>query len=327
MAESPRLSVALVEPTTLLGRELRRVLPESGLLVSDPVLLDQDERAGTLTAYDDEPILVQAVSDAALAGVDVAFFCGRSPLLATWQPMLEKGTVLAVDLAGDGGEAALVVAGVNDAPLHGQRVLRSPSPPGLLLARVLGAVRDVGRARAEVVVFLPAASADLAGVEELHAQTLGILNVSSVPQEVFARQLAFNLYPADDDAVAGKRLVAEVKAVLGDAAPEMQATLVRVPLFLGLTALVLLDFAVTPEVGAVERALAATSGLKLVASGPAPSPLEQAESESDDALVSVLPDQGGQVRLWCVADYPRLIVRNALDVVGALVARGEVPIT
>ena len=34
------------------------------------------------------------------------------------------------------------------------------------------------------------------GVEELAAQTMSVLNVKSVPHEVFDRQLAFNLYPA-----------------------------------------------------------------------------------------------------------------------------------
>ena len=42
----------------------------------------------------------------------------------------------------------------------------------------------------------PASEFDQAGVEELAQQTVAVLNVKSVPKEIFDRQLAFNVYPA-----------------------------------------------------------------------------------------------------------------------------------
>jgi aspartate-semialdehyde dehydrogenase len=42
----------------------------------------------------------------------------------------------------------------------------------------------------------PASEFEQEGVEELAAQTISVLNIATVPQTIFDRQLAFNLYPA-----------------------------------------------------------------------------------------------------------------------------------
>jgi aspartate-semialdehyde dehydrogenase len=47
-------------------------------------------------------------------------------------------------------------------------------------------------------VVQPASEFEQIGVEELAAQAISVLNVRSVPKEVFDRQLAFNLYPAPE---------------------------------------------------------------------------------------------------------------------------------
>ena len=44
----------------------------------------------------------------------------------------------------------------------------------------------------------PASAFEQLGVEELAKQTISVLNIQTVPQEVFDRQLAFNLYPAPE---------------------------------------------------------------------------------------------------------------------------------
>jgi aspartate-semialdehyde dehydrogenase len=60
-------------------------------------------------------------------------------------------------------------------------------------------------------VVQPASEFDQRGVEELAQQTITVLNVHSVPTEVFDRQLAFNLYPAREHREAF--VVSQVRAV------------------------------------------------------------------------------------------------------------------
>jgi len=45
-------------------------------------------------------------------------------------------------------------------------------------------------------VIQPASEFEQAGVEELAQQTVSVLSIKSVPNQIFDRQLAFNLYPA-----------------------------------------------------------------------------------------------------------------------------------
>jgi aspartate-semialdehyde dehydrogenase len=47
-------------------------------------------------------------------------------------------------------------------------------------------------------VVQPASAFEQIGIEELARQTISVLNIQTVPHDVFDRQLAFNLYPAPE---------------------------------------------------------------------------------------------------------------------------------
>ena len=73
----------------------------------------------------------------------------------------------------------------------------SPHPVTIPLALILHQIGTLSPIQiCTATVVQPASEFEQEGVEELAAQTISVLNVSSVPQTVFDRQLAFNLYPA-----------------------------------------------------------------------------------------------------------------------------------
>ena len=81
-------------------------------------------------------------------------------------------------------------------------------------------------------VVQPASQFDQAGVEELAKQTLSVLNVSSMPHDIFDRQLAFNLYPAAEH--DEQTIVAQVRA-LTDARTEIALLVTQGTIFHGHT--------------------------------------------------------------------------------------------
>lgn len=193
--------LGIVNPTTLVGNEVKSILRERSFPFERVVLLDSTgKEAGAITEVGDEPAVVTAISDDELEDLDLVFFCGSSATNREWITRHSDDAFVAIDLSqpitSDSGRA--IVAEVNiDAISQADGVIVSPHPVALPLALILHQISTVTSVESCVAnVIEPASMYDHAGVEELAKQTISVLNVQSVPQTVFDRQLAFNLYPA-----------------------------------------------------------------------------------------------------------------------------------
>ena len=192
--------VGIVNPLTLVGTEIQTILRERSFPLAKTVLLATGQSAGALTEADGEPAYVQPVSDTELEDLDLVFFCGPAAESRDWLQRADDDGFIAVDLTqpSTAEEGRLAVAGVNLEQLGGgERVVVSPHPVAIPIALVLHQIARLARIElCTATVIQPASEFEQAGVEELAAQTLNVLNIGSVTKTVFDRQLAFNLYPA-----------------------------------------------------------------------------------------------------------------------------------
>jgi len=196
------LRIGIVNPLTLVGNEVKTILRERSFPLDRLILLDSSGKsAGALTEIGDEPAVVTAVSDDELEDLDLVFFCGRAEWNREWLHRADDVRFLAVDLSqpSTAEDARLIVAGINLEELVDvdERVLASPHPVAIPIALILHQIQLVAKVSlCTATVVQPASEFEQEGVEELAAQTMSVLNVKSMPHEVFDRQLAFNLYPA-----------------------------------------------------------------------------------------------------------------------------------
>jgi len=195
--------VGIVNPPTLVGTEIQSILRERSFPYAKIVLLDSTgQSTGMLTEIGDEPAIVLPVSDDELEDCDVVFFCGPAEGNREWIQRYEEDNFVAIDLSqpSSAAEGRLAVAGVNlEAIGSGDRLLVSPHPIAIPIAIVLHQVELLGRVEiCTATVVQPASEFDQLGIEELARQTISVLNIQTVPHEVFDRQLAFNLYPATE---------------------------------------------------------------------------------------------------------------------------------
>lgn len=195
--------IGIVNPLTLVGNEVKTILRERSFPFDRLVLLDSTgKEAGSLTEAGEEPAVVTAISDDELEDLDLAFFCGAPDANREWLLRAADDKFLAIDLSQPSTAEAgrVAIAGLNLDELEtSETTFVSPHPiaiPIALLLGQLGTVEAIESCAATVVQ--PASEYDQAGIEELARQTVSVLNVQSVPQEVFDRQLAFNLYPASE---------------------------------------------------------------------------------------------------------------------------------
>jgi aspartate-semialdehyde dehydrogenase len=193
--------LGIVNPLTLVGTEIQTILRERAFPFGKVVLLDSTGTAGALTAIGDEPAVVLPVSDDELEDCDIVFFCGAAEGNREWIERYDEDKFVAIDLSQPSTvEGKLAVAGVNlDEITSDDRLIVSPHPVAIPIALILHQIELVGRVESCVAtVVQPASIFEQLGIEELAKQTISVLNVQTVPQEVFDRQLAFNLYPASE---------------------------------------------------------------------------------------------------------------------------------
>jgi aspartate-semialdehyde dehydrogenase len=191
--------LAIINPLTLVGAEIKTILRERAFPFERVVLLDTaGQSAGALTDVGDEPAVVAPASAEELADVDLVFFCGPAAANREW--LERENDAIAIDLSQPttAEDGKLAIAGVNlDSIDASDRKLVSPHPIAIPIALILHEIEKVAKVElCTATVVQPASEFDEAGVEELAKQTITVLNVQSVPKEVFDRQVAFNLYPA-----------------------------------------------------------------------------------------------------------------------------------
>src|SRR6478672_4881114 len=192
--------LGIVNPLTLVGTEIQSILRERAFPFDKVVLLDSTGTAtGALTAIGDEPAVVLPVSDDELEDCDIVFFCGPAEGNREWIERYDEDKFVAIDLSQPSTvDGKLAIAGVNlEEITSDDRLIVSPHPVAIPIALILHQIEMLSRVEmCTATVVQPASAFEQLGVEELARQTISVLNIQTVPQEVFDRQLAFNLYPA-----------------------------------------------------------------------------------------------------------------------------------
>lgn len=310
MRELSRLG--LVQPLGLVGQEVRRLLADDELGWHSVTLLGSRDEGGTLTEVAGEAMVVHAIEPAVLAEADAFLIAG--PITPEARELLLGSGKVVLD-ARDVETGGALVAPRKRARAKGQW-LRLASPATIALLPLVEVLRDAGEVtRLAAVVFEPVAELDGPGIDELHAQTVETLNLVSATTSVLGVRRAFDLIPD-----WGRRPEREARVVRDlselaqlDLRPEV--TLFGASVYLGLGALVSLEFADDIGVAEVAAAVTGDSRFALCRERPA-TPGDLPDLPSDPIFAAVAPgDGGGIVRIFLACDYVRRCrARAALEV-------------
>ena len=333
-----RVRIAIVGAGTLRGKELADALEESPFAAAEILLMDDDEALGQLEAVGDEIAVVQTIDADSFARVDYVFFAG-SPVQTRkhWQAAVAAHASV-LDMTGelDGEPGVLVwspwVREAIDNPQTPAPDLHTPAlVPATIAAAVLALLtarlQDLGGLRsAWATVHQPASEQGRAAVDELHGQTVALLNFQSLPKDVFDMQVAFNLTPAFGEAARFQLAPLEEQirrhyALLsGGRLPEIAVQLVATPTFHGYGISLGIEFEQPVAAEHLEAALAGEHVDIVLSDGDAPSNLSCAGQ--DDVLVRLRqadPSEASARRFWIWATFDNL----KLGALNALACAGE----
>lgn len=304
------LRIAIVNPTTLVGNELKTILRERKVAYSHLALLDSTgDRVGAITEVNDEAALVGQLTEESLSDVDLVFFCGPGQANEPWLERREGERFVGIDLSQPSAahDAPVVIAGLNDERLtEATELIVSPHPMAIPVAIILQQIRK--RFEVElcaVSVIQPASEFDQPGVDELAQQSLALLAVRGVKKEVFDRQLAFNLYPAPNGPQQEEYVARQVRQLIAaDVAVSFSVT--QGTIFHSHSFNIFLKL--KGKVGEAELT-ALLAGQKMVDLSPADDPAGTTDAAGRDEIlvgrIQADPSIKGAFWIWAVSDNLR----------------------
>lgn len=256
------LTLAVVGATGNVGREILNVLHERRFEATSIAALSSTDTAGEVIEWGGAKTLrAQALENFDFKGINIAFFAAGSEVSKIFVPKAAQAGCVVIDnsaLYRLDPDVPLVVPEVNASALAGYKkknIIANPNCSTIQLVVALKPLHDKARIKRVVVATYQSVSgAGREAMDELFHQTRSVFVSELSRSSVFERQIAFNLIPKIgdyDDAgqtLEENKMVNETAKIL-DPAVKVTATCVRVPVFIGHSEAVNVEFekAITPE--------------------------------------------------------------------------------
>jgi aspartate-semialdehyde dehydrogenase len=267
------LNVAVVGATGAVGRQLIEVLVERAFPVEVLRLFASESSIGEFIDFQDKPVAVLALDDAAFVGCDVVFFCAGASVSAAYVNKAKAAGALCIDISlpwREDSESCLVAPEINGLQINRakQRRLSCPDVVTTMLAVPLAALAQCAGLKQVVASSYEAVSGcGLKAVDELRLQCGELLNGRPAKNGMFPHQMAFNCLPQvgsfiDNGQTDHERQVElELRTLLGSHLA-VAMTAVRVPVFYGHSASVYVEFDQSVTLAQLQDVLRQTEGIE-----------------------------------------------------------------
>ena len=247
--------VVVAGATGNVGREMLNILAEREFPVDEIAALASRKSLGTEISFGDKTLKTLDLDTFDFTGWDIALFAVGSEATKKYAPKAAASGCVVIDnssLYRYDPDVPLVVPEVNaDAVLGYQKkmIIANPNCSTAQMVVALKPLHDRARIKRVVVsTYQSVSGAGKEGIDELWDQTKSIYNpVDNKPPRKFTQQIAFNVIPhidvfLDDGSTKEEwKMVAETKKIL-DKAIKVTATCVRVPVFVGHSEAINIEF-------------------------------------------------------------------------------------
>jgi len=247
--------VAVVGATGNVGREMLNILDERQFPVDEIVALASRRSLGTEISFGDKTLKCKDLDTFDFTGWDMALFAVGSDATKKYAPGAAKAGCVVIDnssLYRYDPDIPLIVPEVNPEAVHGYAKRNIIANPNCSTAQMVVALKPLhDRAtikRVVVSTYRSVSGSGKEGADELWDQTKSIYNpTSEVPPNKFTKQIAFNVIPhidvfmEDGSTKEEWKMVAETKKIV-DKAIKVTATCVRVPVFVGHSEAINIEF-------------------------------------------------------------------------------------
>ncbi len=248
--------VAVVGATGNVGREMMQVLAEREFPCDEVAAVASPRSTGTEVEFGDTGKMLKCknIEHFDFAGWDIALFAAGSGPAKEYAPKAAAAGCIVIDnssLYRMDPDVPLVVPEVNPDAIDGYTARNIIANPNCSTAQLVVALKPLHDAamikRVVVATYQSTSGAGKAGMDELFAQSRAIFVGDPVEPKKFTKQIAFNVIPhidsfLDDGSTKEEwKMVVETKKIL-DPKIKLTATCVRVPVFVGHSEAVNIEF-------------------------------------------------------------------------------------
>lgn len=298
------LRIAVVGATGNVGREMLEILSERMLEVREVAAVASRNSLGAEVSFGDKILKCQDLANFNFANYDLCLMSAGGAVSREWSPKIAATGCVVIDNSSAwrmDPRVPLVVPEVNPDAVAGFEAMGIIANPNCCTAQLVVALKPLhDRARIKRVVvatYQSVSGAGKAAMDELWTQTRALFVNDALVKEEFTKQIAFNVIPHIDDFMEDGttkeewKMVAETKKIL-DAKIKLTVTCVRVPVFVGHSEAVNIEF---------EQPLSAEEAREILREAPG-------------VLVIDKHEDGGYITpVECVGDFATYVSRIRED--------------
>ncbi len=253
--------IAVVGATGNVGREMLNVLHERGFPASEVIALASRRSMGSEVSFGDKILKVQSIDQFDFSKADICLMSAGSTVAKEWAHKIAAAGCVVIDNSSYfryDSDVPLIVPEVNADAILGftkRNIIANPNCSTAQLVVALKPLHDAATiTRVVVSTYQSVSGAGKDGMDELFTQTRAVFVSDAIENKKFTKRIAFNVIPHIDvfmeDGYTKEewKMMAETKKIL-DPKIKLTATCVRVPVFIGHSEAVNIEFArpISPE--------------------------------------------------------------------------------
>lgn len=313
--------VAVVGATGNVGREMLNILAERKFPASEVIALASAKSQGQEISFGDKRLKVQNLENFDFTGVDFALMSAGSTVAKEWGERIGATGCIVVDNSSFWryhSDVPLIVPEVNPQAIDGylrKNIIANPNCSTAQMVVALKPLHDAATIKRVVVsTYQSVSGAGKDGMDELFEQSRNIFVGDTAEAKKFTKQIAFNVIPhidkfLDDGFTKEEwKMVVETKKIL-DPKIKVVATCVRVPVFVGHSEAITIEFENEISAEQAQSILREAPGVMLVdkrEDGGYVTPVEcVGEYATYVSRVREDPTVDNGLVLWCVSDNLR----------------------
>jgi aspartate-semialdehyde dehydrogenase len=329
--------VAVVGATGMVGHEFIKVLEQRNFPMASVSLLASDRSAGKKLRVNHQEVEVKETGPESFREVDIALFSAGSETSRYFSPIAAQSGAVVIDNSSAfrmDASVPLVVPEVNVEDIQQHRgIIANPNCSTIQMVVALNPLHKVNPIKCIIVDTYQAVSGTgVAAVEELRTQARQVLDGQPTTPHVYPHQIAFNLLPEIDVFLDNNytkeewKLVEETRKIMHANKIAISATCVRVPIFVGHSEAIHVEFSRPMSPEEARRILTQAPGVKIVDDPgislyPQPWPV----AGSDEVFVGRIRQDASLpngLTMWVVADNLRKgAALNAVQIAEEMIRR------
>jgi len=267
--------VAIVGATGLVGQEFIKVLEQRKFPMNSVHLFASDRSAGRKLSVANKKIEVKETAADSFKGIDIALFSAGADISRHFSPIAAQSGAVVIDNSAAfrmDPEIPLVVPEINPEDIQWHKgIIANPNCSTIQMVVALYPLHKVNPIKRIIAATYQSVSGTgSAAIEELTIQAKQVLDGEATVPHVYPHQIAFNLLPEidvflDNDYTKEEwKMVQETRKIMHAPEIAISATCVRVPVFVGHSEAIYVEFSEPMSPDEARDILAQAPGVKVL---------------------------------------------------------------